>query len=186
MRRDTLRRAYPLLKYLAKVPSKHRPAAMRYITHDGCDAIKEAVSNTITNKSLSVEERKRIQETLLPYKRHYKLLLKEPDPARRKRTLVRLGSSLDIVFSTALPIIKSYTKADDSSDGGDDDDDVRQSVHQSAQSSSSTGQLPATVVAGGGESPPLQQQQHQHLQQYYQQSQQEQEQQQQQYYDPSQ
>ena len=117
MRRDTLKRLYPVLRQLKKTPAKHLPSAVRYLTHEACDGIRECFSNCVTNDKIAVAQRKIIQTTLLPVKRNVKRLLREEDQMRRKKTLVRLaGPTLTTVLRYSLPIIKKYAQVQDSSD----------------------------------------------------------------------
>ena len=136
---------YQLARLVSKLPTKDKNTLLPYLTHPGCDVIYECISQAIHNKSLPPSERKVIQERLAPRKREFKRLFKEPIPERRKRTLQRLGEELDVIFKSALPIIKNHCRAKDS----DDEEEHINHDHQQQQQ----------------EQQPQHQHQHQHQQQ---------------------
>jgi hypothetical protein len=129
MRKDKLQRLYPLLRVISKLSDQDRQVLIRYLTHNGCEAIFECAHNTLRNQSIPEEERRNLQQHYMKKKKHFKRLFK-PEPQlpetatkeeklhaaekfaeRRKRTLVNVSDDLGLILKTSLPLIQRYLKA---------------------------------------------------------------------------
>lgn len=108
MNKRDIRRLHPLLKVISKLGEPDRKVLLQYLSHDGCEGIYECIHNGLTNPTLREEDRRVMQQSLKTHKNKFRKLLKEQDPAKKKRALLQVGEGVGLILEKVVPLLDEY------------------------------------------------------------------------------
>lgn len=104
----SMKKIYPLLRVLSKLSPADRQAVICNLTHNSCDGIYACIENGLTNPTLREEDKKMLQQNLIPQKKLFRKLLKTQDPEKKKRTLLQVGEGAGLILEKVVPLLGDY------------------------------------------------------------------------------
>ena len=107
-----MKKLYPLLKIVSRLPPDEKKVLMHYLSHDGCRGIYECIENGLTNPTLSTEDRNDMQSNLMRHKNKFRKLLKENDPMKKKRVLLQVGEGVGLILDKVVPLLEEFVNKD--------------------------------------------------------------------------
>ena len=106
-----MQKVHPLLKIISKLSDGERKVLFPFLTHEGCDGIYECVHNGLSNPTLNEEDRRDLNQKLLPQKNKFRKLIKESDPVRKKRALLQVGEGVGLLVEKVVPLLEDYLQS---------------------------------------------------------------------------
>jgi hypothetical protein len=108
MNKREMRKLYPLLKIVSKLPDDEKKILLHYLSHDGCRGIYECIQNGLTNPTLTSEDKNALQSQLFRHKNKFRKLLKEQDPEKKKRVLLQVGEGVGLILDKVVPLLHDF------------------------------------------------------------------------------
>ena len=108
MNKKGIRKVSPLLKILNSLGNEERQVVIHFLTHEGCEGIYECIQNGLTNPTLKEEDKRELQQHLLPQKNKFRKLLKETRPEKKKQTLLQVGEGAGLIIKKVLPLLEEF------------------------------------------------------------------------------
>lgn len=102
-----LRSILPFLQTFKDLSSRQRGIMLGHIDDKSCEVVCEAISNVLCNPRVPELHRKRLRRSLMPHKKHLRILLKKGTSKKVKRQkLSEIGGfPLAAILSTAVPLL---------------------------------------------------------------------------------
>jgi hypothetical protein len=104
-----LKKAFPLLKVLSKLPDQDRTTLIEYLNGDATNALCECVHNAINNRQIS--GRHQLCSKALRSKDDLRYISKNHTKSKQKHKLKKLiqvgGSPIGLILSAVLPLLAS-------------------------------------------------------------------------------
>jgi len=111
MHKKDLKKMYPLLELLSRLCDKDLEIVLEFLDGQGCAAIYECILNGLHNKSISKEERKKIQKAIQHQEKEFKYLKKtKSDTIKKQKELVKVGASTGLILQALIPLLTRHIK----------------------------------------------------------------------------
>lgn len=105
-------RTYRLLDVLSRMESADRETLLDFLNEEGCEALTECIHNGLWNGELDRDYRKSIKSNLKKDEKHYRCILKEHCPKKKRKHLVQVGGGgLGLILQAVLPVLKENLNA---------------------------------------------------------------------------
>jgi hypothetical protein len=108
MNKREMKKLYPLLKIMSKLPPDEKKVLLHYLSHDGCRGVYECVENGLTNPTLTREDKSAMHANLMRHKNKFRRLLKEEDPDKKKRVLLQVGEGVGFILEKVVPLLEEF------------------------------------------------------------------------------
>jgi hypothetical protein len=103
-----LKKAYPLVKLLAKLCADDRKVVVEYLNDEAHEVLCECVHNGLNNRGI-VGDRKKLCQGTIKCKEDLRYISSEKRPLkqRRKKLIQHGGSVIGLILSAVLPLLAS-------------------------------------------------------------------------------
>jgi hypothetical protein len=110
MKKKELKRLYPLLELLVRLPVNDRETLLTFLNEEGCGGIYECIHNGLCNTEIPKNNRKAISKNLRSEKAIYRYLLKNSvSPKRKRKKLIQVGrGGLGTLINSVLPMLSQH------------------------------------------------------------------------------
>jgi len=105
------RRQIPLLKVLKDLKPEARAIILASLDSSSCNEIVSCVRKVLQGKKLNSRTKKRIAKALSPQKNLYRDLINTNSFKAKKEILPKLGGSISLILSAAIPILLEIARA---------------------------------------------------------------------------
>jgi len=109
MKKKQLKKVFPLLELLHRMPDADRAIVLQFLNSTGCDGIYECIHNGLWNKTLDVSQREILKKKLGENSNTFRYVNKaKANPIRRQKKLVQVGSGVGVIIGLLLPYLAQY------------------------------------------------------------------------------